>query len=851
MSAQPNVFRRARAAIAAHFAPYPAWAVRRHRLVILISLVLSLAGAALASRLPILTDFAWLLPDEQPSVVALRALTARKTSSAVIEIGVASPSPETTRRFAADLAAALRRDLPPALLDEVDEDDGDLRRFVWDHRHLYAPRADLEAALEALRARVARMAGFDLGLDDEAQAESDADKKRIGELRDKLAKLRATYQREPGYVGEEGRLRMLVLRCRFGDTEPEKGFETLHRLAAIVTALDPKRYDPALEVGWAGDPVSAAEEHDLVLRDVVLSTVLCLLLVTAALLVYFRAPRAVLALCLTLGAACAVTFGLTRLWIGHLNTSTAFLGSVVAGNGINFGIILMARYFEERRRRAAGHDEALATALRQTVVPTLVASAAAGSAYLSLTITTFRGFSEFGIIAGSGMAFSWIASFVLLPALLTWFDRRAPLVARAAAAPPPSKHRWALPRTRGAALFAFVAVLATTLLSVRGAFQLWGDPFEDDLTVLRSRSYPTSARGRWSKRLDAAFGRDQSGGFYIGVERAEDVAAVVKALRDAERTTPPAQRQLGKIDALSELLPGEPAEQQEKIHLLGELRRLADRIEKRLPPGSDDARLLAELRPPEAIAPIGFDDLPERVRRAFTENDGRRGLMLAVHPTPAADARTFRGLLRSVSALRAVQLPDAIKARTRISGSDVIFVEMMEAVEREGPRASLLSFALVLGLLFLAFGPRGGMALTTFALFVGVFGMFGLMSLFGVRLSFLNYIAVPITIGIGVDYPFNIVARLRQEGYRASRGVLRTASAVALCSLTTIIGYAVLLLSDTGAIRSFGAAAVLGEITSISAALVVVPALVLVAGIVRGGAAGGGATSGAAPSQSS
>jgi hypothetical protein len=143
------------------------------------------------------------------------------------------------------------------------------------------------------------------------------------------------------------------------------------------------------------------------------------------------------------------------------------------------------------------------------------------------------------------------------------------------------------------------------------------------------------------------------------------------------------------------------------------------------------------------------------------------------------------------------------------------------------------------------------MALTTFALFVGVFGMFGLMSLFGVRLSFLNYIAVPITIGIGVDYPFNIVARLRQEGYRASRGVLRTASAVALCSLTTIIGYAVLLLSDTGAIRSFGAAAVLGEITSISAALVVVPALVLVAGIVRGGAAGGGATSGAAPSQSS
>ena len=125
------------------------------------------------------------------------------------------------------------------------------------------------------------------------------------------------------------------------------------------------------------------------------------------------------------------------------------------------------------------------------------------------------------------------------------------------------------------------------------------------------------------------------------------------------------------------------------------------------------------------------------------------------------------------------------------------------------------------------------MALTTFALFVGVFGMFGLMSILGVRLNFLNYIAVPITIGIGVDYPFNIVARLRQEGWGASRAVARTAGAVALCSMTTIIGYAVLLLSDTGAIRSFGAAAVLGEVTTISAALVVVPSIVLVVTLVR------------------
>ncbi|MFT3775008.1 MAG: MMPL family transporter [Minicystis sp.] len=834
MSDGPGFLAQARGRMAARLAAYPAWVIRSHRVIIVVGLVLALIGGALASRLPLHTDFAWLLPDGQPSVVALRELTARKTSSAVIEIGVASPSAETTKKFATDLTAALRQKLPPDLLSEVDDDDGDVRRFVWDHRHLYAPKGELQSALEALEARMIKASPFDLGLDEEEPAVTEADKKKLDELRKKLAEVKSAYNRAPGYIGEDGRLRMLVLRCKFGDTEPDKGLETLQRVDAIVAELSPQSYDPKVEVGYCGDPVSASREHDIVLRDVVVSTVLCLLLVAGAMLVYFRALRGVLALCLTLGVGTAVTFGFTKLWIGHLNTSTAFLGSVVAGNGINFGIIFMARYFEERRRNGAGHEDALAIAIEQTVVPTLVGSAAAGAAYLSLTVTTFRGFSEFGIIAGSGMAFCWIASFVLLPALLTFLDRRAPLVKAASVAAAAPKG-WVITPTRRIAAIAVGVVAITAGLSVRGAYQLYGNPFEDNLHVLRSQSYPTSNVGRWSARLDAAFGRDQAGGFYIGVEKPEDVSVVVASLRAVEKDTPAAKKQVGKIDAVSEVLPGSEAEQAEKIRILEKIAKLCERIAPRLAPDSEEAKLLADLRPPPAgeLKPIGFADLPVRAKRAFTENDGRTGLLLAVHPGPGFDNATYTGLRRAVAVLRDIKLPESVRATARISGSEVIFVEMMDAVEHEGPRASILSFGLVLVLLFLAFGPRGGMALTTFALFVGVFGMFGLMSISGVRLNFLNYIAVPITIGIGVDYPFNIVARIRQEGWVASRGVVRTAGAVALCSLTTIIGYAVLLLSDTGAIRSFGAAAVLGEITTISAALVVVPAIVLIASLVR------------------
>ena len=46
-----------------------------------------------------------------------------------------------------------------------------------------------------------------------------------------------------------------------------------------------------------------------------------------------------------------LAFAVAELAIGYLNSSTAFLGSIILGNGINYGIVLGARY---RERAAAG-----------------------------------------------------------------------------------------------------------------------------------------------------------------------------------------------------------------------------------------------------------------------------------------------------------------------------------------------------------------------------------------------------------------------------------------------------------------------------------------------------------------
>jgi uncharacterized protein len=57
--------------------------------------------------------------------------------------------------------------------------------------------------------------------------------------------------------------------------------------------------------------------------------------------------------------------------------------------------------------------------------------------------------------------------------------------------------------------------------------------------------------------------------------------------------------------------------------------------------------------------------------------------------------------------------------------------------------------------------------------------------------------------------------------------VRSTGAAVALCSLTTIIGYSSLLIARNRALYLFGLLAVLGEIACLSVALAGLPAVVL------------------------
>jgi predicted RND superfamily exporter protein len=163
----------------------------------------------------------------------------------------------------------------------------------------------------------------------------------------------------------------------------------------------------------------------------------------------------------------------------------------------------------------------------------------------------------------------------------------------------------------------------------------------------------------------------------------------------------------------------------------------------------------------------------------------------------------------------------------------LLLADVVRSIARDGPRATVLSLAAVVLLVVLAFGvgnrsvrfvADAAWVLASLALGVVWFG--GLAGALGMKLNVLSFIALPVTFGIGVDYATNMLQRRRVDDARSIADVVRTTGgAVALCSLTTILGYSSLLVGQSQALVSFGVLADLGEVACLAAALLALPAV--------------------------
>ena len=799
---------------------YVDWLVRRYAAIVAAcAVVLGVAVYLTAFHLPLHADFSHLLPQDASSVRDLRKLEARVSSQDTLLVIVDADDPATRAAVAGEMAERIRA-LPPDLVSRLEDDDAETRRFLRERRHLFVPLEDLRAARDALEARIdqAKLEANPLWIEldeEEAEAEAAAAKRTLEDLRARRADAEARLERS-SHVSADGRFQLLVVRTGFQKTDVEHGKALVAELSRARDEILARPGREGVRIGFTAGVASTVAEHDALVRGMVMSAIVTALLVAMVLAMYFRSIRLLVLLTVALMVGTTVSFGVAALTVGHLNAATAFLGAIIAGNGVNYGILLIARYLEERREH--GPEDAMAEAVHGTLRPTIVASLGASIAYGSLAATSFRGFADFAIIGGVGMILCWIATYTLVPALLLRFAANTRVKTS-----DPFLGSWI------ARIFGFrrarVVLAGTLVLAVAAGAISWrfiaGDPFEYDMTKLRSNGADAIEVRRWLAISDQTFGRGIAGQTFVAADRYEQVAMIVAALRRLDEGVPEGQRTIGAIQSILDVV---PEGQDEKLAVLGEIRALLD--DEALEALSDEERAEIEaLRPPPDLAKITPEALPEELQVKLREKNGRLGFLVGVRPDLHLDEWNGRDLIRFAAAIRRLELPNGDTLTT--SGTQVIYADIVATIRNDGPLVVAVAGAALVLMVLLVVGRNIRAVAVLTATGLGSLLLVAVCALLDIRVTFLDFVALPITLGLGVDYAINVAHRHHHgEDLDPFESLRTSGAAVFLCSVTTIIGYGSLLVSDNLAIRGFGTASLIGEICCLLTALVVVPAIV-------------------------
>jgi predicted exporter len=739
----------------------------------------------------------------------------------VVDVGDEARLP-AGERFIDDLAARVRA-YPPELARSVRIGSGEERAFLEKHAALYVDLQDLRSIRQQIEARrdweVERETGSAL---DEESAPPPLD---FGDIEKKYdAKLPHRGARETDrYSNRDLHLTMLLVEVGGFTSGSAQGKELLDRVEADAKALGgTAAYAKGMRLGYAGDVAISVEEMDALVADLALSSVIVFVAVVAVIIFYYRWARSVLVLVPTLLLATVYAFALASLppfGVTALNSNTAFLGAIIVGNGINFGIVLLARYVEERRHGVDTH-EALVVAVASARIGTLSAALGAGVAYASLVSTTFRGFRQFGIIGGIGMIMSWAMAFLAMPPLIAWMDR-ARGAAFAARAESTLTGRAARLVVRSPALVLTVGIVLTVLAAIEVS-RFDTSEIESDVANLRRKDTWTRGEGYWGRRMDSVLGSYLTPTVLLADTRVQADAIAVR-LRDdvANGTLGP---MIANIRTLDDVL---PLEQTAKIAEASAIREdMTPKMRWLLSPErrADLERLLGDEDP----KPITLADLPRTFLTGLLERDGTAGRTVLVFPRPSKALWQGAPLVAFVDALRFAGRVGG-DPPARVAGALPLSADILGSIQRDGAITSALAFFGVLAAVVLMLRRQSTTLYVIGSLTVGVLWLIAATMVLGVKVNFANFIAFPITFGIGVDYSVNVMSRYVQDGRRDVVRTLRaTGSAVALCSLTTIIGYSSLLVAENRALFLFGVVAVLGELACLTTALTLLPALLVV-----------------------
>jgi len=826
--------------------PLIRYVIRAPLTVIGISVLLAAAGFLLATNLRIDTDLSRLIPEDYPSVIALNKLREQVGGEHEAAVAVQSPSFEANRRFAEEL-------VPRALtLKSSNRPDpffarAELRKeieFLKDNALYFATDKELDLLEEYLNAKIDEAKEeanpFYFELEEDASAETDSLGDELNSRYDELVGSEYTMSEDST---------ILVVKLYPTGAQTDIGFirEAYEAVQNLINEMEPSSYHPDMEVAAAGRLLHTLVEVQTITRDVKDSFGAGVLMLMIAVVLYFlyksyraragnsftiriireqftQIPSLVLIIGLPLALSLCYTFGIAYLSFGNLNIMTSTLGLLLFGMGIDFGIHFFARYSEERAHGSPVSD-AILTTFRTTGQAIFAVGVTTAAAFFILMLADFKGFSEFGYIAGLGLLFAILTYLVFLPALIVILEK-SPLLNLSRLEPPntgppradnsrkqPAKSNSGKSKRKFVPIAIIAASAGITLLSI---IKLGGLSFEYDFSELEPVFEEFRQRNRLVSRVYSD--RKSRNAAYIIVDEPSEAEPVADLLRE-RAATDTASPTIREVEVFQDRYPMTRGEANEKLARLERIRQLMNDpfIRDTRSDELDRLRRAAGTR-----SPIPLEEVPEFLKAPFTSTSGTVGHLVIIYPSVGlSDGRNSMDFADDVGK---VTLPGE---RTYYAGStSIVASDMLRLMIREAPVMILLTVAFIIVFKMLILHRVKWMLLALLPLAASFFWLFGLMETIGWKLNFYNLVVLPTILGIGDDSGIHIVHRYLEEGTGSVRRVIHsTGEHVTVSTLTTMLGFGGLLFSIHPGLRSIGEVAVLGILLTLFAALFLLPSL--------------------------
>ncbi|HUY36603.1 MAG TPA: MMPL family transporter [Pirellulales bacterium] len=648
-------------------------------------------------------------------------------------------------------------------------------------------------------------------------------------------------------LAKDGTLGFVLLRLA---QKTEDGFipnnaavDALRELVARTNARHPET-----KIGVTGLPIMENDEMRSSQTSMYWASALSMIGVGLLFVAGFGGVRHALLANLVLLVGIAWSFGYLTLVIGHLNILSMSFTVTLIGIGIDYGVYYTARYLQNRTR-ISDCKQALLETTKGVGAPILTGAITTAIAFFAAGFTEFTGIAELGLIAGGGILLCAAAELLVLPAVIQLVDRSG----LGMKVPEPlAVHSWIAPLMKRPRLL-LAATMAFTVVTASGVDGLWYDHNLLNLQAdglesveLEEKLLAQANQSVWyalsiADNREELLARKEALGRLESVEKLEDIVSFLRP-DDAEKR-PIIERIEGRLRGLPERPPLIPVD---KPGDLGRILARTQQLAARAPDGARSARELEQIR--------------DKLRRL--ESADCFTLMTQFQQAMAGDLLTRLHVLKSIANPEPPQLTDLPESLVnrffgkhgvhllKIYGKGNIWdMETLEKFVRDvrsvDPRATgnplqayeasrqmkssyeqAAVYALMVIIVVLIFDLRSlrYTFLAALPLGLGLLQTFGLMGILGIPLNPANMIALPLMLGIGVDYGVHLIHEYREQSgpYKMSQA---TGVAVLVDGLTTVVGFGSLMIANHRGLQSLGRVLTLGVSCCMFTSMIMLPAL--------------------------